>query len=310
MRPGGGRRGKTRPGEARLATGRQFRVVVATDGSAVARAAVAAAVAFPWPRRSLATGVVARGHAAETMEWTSAVWEAIERGLQRVAAEARRVLRERWPDAEVVLSGRPPVPAILTEARGARAIVIGSRGHGLLGRLLLGSVSRGVVRNASCPTLVVKGRTGGFRHFVAGIDGSPNARRAVAFLGALDAPRGGRATLVAVVEPVRLGSISLMPASVRGALARELRREEAARLRRARRELSAAMSPLRKAGWQVRGVVRRGVPRTELLAAAAAARADAIVVGARGAGAVERFLLGSVAEAVLSQSRLPVLVVR
>jgi hypothetical protein len=39
---------------------RGFRVVVGTDGSIHGRAAVAMAVAFPWPPRAQVVGVVAR----------------------------------------------------------------------------------------------------------------------------------------------------------------------------------------------------------------------------------------------------------
>ncbi len=42
---------------------------------------------------------------------------------------------------------------------GVDVIVVGSHGHGGLGRLFLGSVSEHVVRHASCPVLVVRGRT-------------------------------------------------------------------------------------------------------------------------------------------------------
>jgi len=287
-----------------------FLVVIATDGSRVARAAVAAAVAFPWPASARAIGVVARGAVAPAGEWSPAVWEAIDRSLEQVAGEARRVLRRRWPDAEVLVRDKPAVEAILAEARGAQAVVVGSRGHGAIGRLLLGSVSRGVVRRATCPTLVVKARATRFRHFVVGIDGSANSRRAAAFLATLDAPPGARATLVAVVEPERLGSLGLMPAGVRATLQRQMRDLDAERLREARRLMAEAARPLERAGWRVRMVVRRGVPVTELVAASAAARGDVLVVGARGVGGVERLLLGSVAEGALAQSRAPVLVVR
>src|SRR5262245_4363193 len=295
-------------GEQGMARGREFRVVVASDGSAIARAAVEAAVDFPWPERSRASGVVARGRGMVLGNATPAMWEAIDRGLERVAAAVRRALRRRWPAADVAVLDKSPVEAILAEARGAQAIVVGSRGHGLLGRLLLGSVSRGVVRRAPCPTLVVKGRARRFKRFVVGVDGSATARRAAAFMARLRCPRGGSVTLVTVVEPVRLGSLGLMPSGVRATLEREARAMSAERVRRAQRELAAAARPIARAGWRTRTSVRLGVPVTELTGAAAAA--DVLVVGVRGAGGVERLLLGSVAEGVLTRSRFPVLVVR
>jgi nucleotide-binding universal stress UspA family protein len=54
--------------------------------------------------------------------------------------------------------------------------------------------------------------------------------------------------------------------------------------------------------------VRVGRPLEELLACAR--DADVLVVGARGVGAVERLLLGSVAEGLTARSPVPMLVVR
>ena len=42
------------------------------------------------------------------------------------------------------------------EAEGADLVVVGTHGRGTIGRLLLGSVSDHVVRNAPCPVLVVR----------------------------------------------------------------------------------------------------------------------------------------------------------
>jgi nucleotide-binding universal stress UspA family protein len=56
--------------------------------------------------------------------------------------------------------------------------------------------------------------------------------------------------------------------------------------------------------------VRTGLPLAELLAAVRAERADALVLGARGAGAVTHFLLGSVAEAAVKQAPVEVLIVK
>ncbi len=137
---------------------RELRIVVATDGSPGGRAAVAVALEFPWPARSQAQGVVARFRPLPAEDWPAPLWAAIHDSLDRVANAARRALRGRWPTAEVVVLDKPPAEAVVAEARGAGAIVIGSCGHGALGRLVLGSVSRDVVRRAGCPTLVVRSR--------------------------------------------------------------------------------------------------------------------------------------------------------
>jgi nucleotide-binding universal stress UspA family protein len=54
--------------------------------------------------------------------------------------------------------------------------------------------------------------------------------------------------------------------------------------------------------------VRR--PLTELLRGMSASRADVVVAGARGVGAVERLLLGNVAEGALAHAPVSVLIVK
>jgi nucleotide-binding universal stress UspA family protein len=292
-----------------------FRVLVAFDGSASARAAVATTARFPWPRGAGVRVVISRGGwmaAQATAEWGAPVWTALDQSLARMSRVARRALARRWPDAEVVVADQAPVPAILDEARRRRAsaMVLGSRGYGMLGRLVLGSVSRGVVRRATCPVLIVKGRARAVRHLVVGMDGSPNAARAVAFLARLAAPRGGRITVVRVVEPVRLPSTALMPASIRATVTGEAARVTAEKRQAAQRDVVAAARRLSQAGWRARGMVRMGVPLPELTGTVKATRADTLVLGARGVGGVERLLLGSVAEGALNHATVPVLLVK
>src|SRR4030095_6602261 len=63
-----------------------------------------------------------------------------------------------------------------------------------------------------------------------------------------------------------------------------------------------------RAGWRVHNELRVAGPLEELLACAR--DGDVLVVGARGVGAVERLLLGSVAEGLTARSPVPVLVAR
>lgn len=290
---------------------RSFAVLVATDGSPQAQAAVAATVTFPWPEGARAYGVVAPRLPRMTGSRRS-VRAALTRLLLREAQRAQRALRRRWTDAQVAVVDAPPAKAILAKARKrrARGIVLGSRSLSGLRRSVLGSVSRAVVRRAPCAVLVVKGRPRKVQRVLLGLDGSTRSRRAVRFVGRPQPPPGGLATLVAVVEPVRSTSISRLPTSIRAVVGRELAALETRRRRAARREIEAAARRLARLGWIVRTEVRRGVPLTELLRAASASRADVVVVGARGVGGVERLLLGSVAEGALARAPVSVLVVK
>jgi nucleotide-binding universal stress UspA family protein len=145
---------------------------------------------------------------------------------------------------------------------------------------------------------------------VLAVDGSPHSRRAAAFAARLAPPPGGRVTVVSVVEPVRPPSMALLPAAIRGRIAGEAAELERARLDAAQRGAEAAARTMEKGGWRAKASVRTGVPLAELLEAVAEARADLLVLGARGTGGLARLLLGSVTEGALRLASVPVLVVK
>ena len=75
----------------------------------------------------------------------------------RLVQAAAAALREDGLEAVGLMIEGPPVQTILDEAGRLEAdlIIIGSHGYGAVFSALLGSVSSGVVRKASCPVLVV-----------------------------------------------------------------------------------------------------------------------------------------------------------
>lgn len=286
-----------------------FGVIVATDGSPAAIAAVATTIAFPWPARARVNGVVAR-RTPSTAGRPGYVLAAWDRHWARVAASATRALVRRWPDAAVAIVDDTPADAILAEAkrRDADVIVLGWRGHGAFHRFVMGSVSREVVRRAATSVLVTRRRARALRHIVVGFDGSPSARRTIDLLARLAPPRGGLITVVAVAEPVTAPTLALMPRGVREVLHREAAAVERERMTRAERSLKGPVERLAAAGWKVRTAVRCGAPLTELLRVVETAGANVLAVGTRGNAAVERLILGSVAEGAINRARVPVLV--
>lgn len=138
-------------------------VVVGVDGSAAGLAALGVAVeeaamrhvpvlavhAVHW--RSLGTDLV-RPSDAQLLEWGT-----------RLISGVVEPVRAEWPDMVIeqrVVAGHPA--RVLDDAAGATdLLVVGSRGHGRLAGLLLGSVSMHLLQHARRPTLVVADKLAG-----------------------------------------------------------------------------------------------------------------------------------------------------
>lgn len=77
----------------------------------------------------------------------------IEGAAKDVADEAVR--RAGTVPTEVVARCDRPSDVLVEASSGAALLVVGSRGHGAVGSLLLGSVSNFVVHHAKCPVVIV-----------------------------------------------------------------------------------------------------------------------------------------------------------
>ena len=299
-----------------MAISKRHRILIATDGSPSAQAALATAVKFPWSASARARAVVARpdwltGNSADARAVLVPIAEAAD--PVGAADSARRALTPRWGKADVVSLDERPVDAILAEAQrfNASVIVVGWRGHGTFHRLLAGSVSRTVAAQAKCPVLVVREAPRAVRRVVLAFDGCPNAKRALDFLCSLEPTPGSRVVLVNVVEPVSVpASVSRLPTSVRGHIRRGASAMNEERHRKAQETLDAAIPRLIRCGWAAKGEVRVGASLANVLGAAEDHRADVLVLGARATSGVERALLGSVANGAMDRSSVPVLLVR
>lgn len=199
-----------------------------------------------------------------------------------------------------------PVDVILdlAEEMGAELVVMGRRGHGTLERLLLGSVSEGVVHHATRPVLVMRGGESAWppQRVVIGEDGSNAAKRAGEIAASIGALYGARGILVRAYpelpEADQVGR-TLDPRVVDDAL------------RRAERELHERAKELRSpSGATLKIGLAAGDPAAAVLAAArgGVGAATLIAAGSRGLGPVRRLRLGSVSTRVLRAAEGPVLV--
>jgi nucleotide-binding universal stress UspA family protein len=289
----------------------ELRILAGVDGSAHARAALATVVDGPWPDDARVRAVVSRQIRGPHQR--SILLTALDRRPDDTAERAKRALGRRWSDAEAVVVDKAPVEGILSEAEKFRAdvIAVGWRGHGGVRALLMGSVSRGVVRGAKCAVLVARRRPPArIRKIVLAFDGSPNASRAVTLLARLSPRRNGHVTLVQVVQLVMPTTRGPAVQGIRTSIDQELKRINAKRSKTAEKALVRAAQKLNRKGWRTDIELRAGEPLRELIEAVNKSRAQLLVVGARGTGGLRRLLLGSVAEGVLSRSPVPVLLAR
>jgi nucleotide-binding universal stress UspA family protein len=141
-------------------------VVVGVDGtpSSVAATVFAAKEAR---LRAVALRVVSAWAMPVQSQWGYAHWrtdlmdswnEVYEEAARTAAESAAALVAEQAPDVAVTVEtvGRPASLALLAESRGADLLVVGSHGHGPMGRLFLGSVGHALVQTAHCPVAVVR----------------------------------------------------------------------------------------------------------------------------------------------------------
>jgi nucleotide-binding universal stress UspA family protein len=85
-------------------------------------------------------------------------WDVVETRQEEHLAERLAGYGEKFPDVTVrrIVEGGQARQLLLDHARGAQLVVVGSRGRGALGGLLLGSTSQALIQHAPCPVLVVR----------------------------------------------------------------------------------------------------------------------------------------------------------
>ncbi|MDF3292610.1 universal stress protein [Streptomyces silvisoli] len=215
---------------------------------------------------------------------------------QGIVDEATAIAQEAHPDLEVTSDLPMGVPAavLLSEAEHAHMIVLGAKGLGGFGSLLLGSVAQQVVGHSASPVVIVNHVTMGHRRIVVGADGSPHSLAALAYAFQEASLRGAQ------LHVLHAWSGPGTPAVTSSDKAAEEQQ----------RAMAEWLAPLRKEhpGVEVLEDLTGESPVPAL--ARASDRADLMVVGSRGRGGFHGLALGSVSHALLQFSQCPLAVVR
>lgn len=287
------------------------KILVPYDFSSHSDAALRRALALARPTRARlhllhAFGVPIAGLSPYEMVVPTGVWDAIREGAAQSLEEIRRDLAKQGVEADVEVSARLPVEAILAgvEETGADLISMGTRGRTGLKHVLLGSVAERTLRQARCPVLAVKADDPGGppRCVVIAVDFSAPGDHAQEVGVALARRFGAEVHVVHAFEMPRAVMVSYDVGIPETATA--------AAHAVARRKLDAAVARARGAGGEASGHLVDAPAAQGISDLAGQLKADLVVVGTHGHTGVRHVLLGSVAERTLRLAPCAVMTVR
>jgi nucleotide-binding universal stress UspA family protein len=303
------------------------KVLLATDCSDQATAAARFLNELPFKTPISATLITALGDPygstpEATQQWFPELLLQERERAERHQQELAGILCDRCTNVDKICRPGHPVKVILAEAEDLDCdlIVIGARGHSLIGRLLIGSVSDSVATHAKCSVLVVrpdgKGGNGGNGgnepsdanpagngRIIVGYDGSNASCEAVEELLALNWNPDTAVELVGVapIYDYLLGN-GLSTAAI-------VNEEE-------------IFKEMKKSGQEMKDRIGKSLPNTKsvivhdqrvgdaIVDLTEKENADLVVVGDSGHSLLDDFLLGSTSKYVLRHAKCSVWISR
>jgi nucleotide-binding universal stress UspA family protein len=241
--------------------------------------------------------------------------ERVIKEAEEFAAKAARRLRSEFPEWNVksqVITGTPAWELIdAANDWKADLVIVGSEGRSAIERFLLGSVSKRVVTDSRSSVRVARPHVEKDENapprIIVGVDGSPAAEQAIYAVGQRVWDDGTEVRLIAVDDstpPVQI--VSRLPQAAEMINSYYQKRDS-----RVSAMLEWATNELNAIGLKTSILTERGDPKNVLLEEARKWNADSIFVGMRDfKSAFERFRLGSVSTAVVTNAHCSVEVVR
>ncbi|ELZ22365.1 universal stress protein UspA-like protein [Halosimplex carlsbadense 2-9-1] len=285
-------------------------ILVATDGSAhaerAARHAVSLAESFDATVTVLGVADLQRAAGAFSAGGIDDEFrERVRAGSESAVEDAAALADDRVPVETAVVDG-DPAEAIVDYADDEEfdAVAMGTHGRRGLSRLVFGSVARYVVRHTTRPVLTARETDGDpvtdYDDVLVPTDGSDATEAAVDHGLAIADAFGATVHAVNIVDLSGMAAGSGVEPPTQQ-LERYTEAGEAA--------VDAVAERAHEAGLDAVTSVEHGFPAADLLGYVDEAGVDLVAMGTHGRTGIDRVLLGSTTERILSQSPVPVVAV-
>ncbi len=233
----------------------------------------------------------------------------LEERLCQGKAACEKAVEEYSPEFGVdleylVIQGEPhEVITEMARKREADLIAMGTYGRRGLKRMIMGSVTSGVILDSPCDVLIVKKPceecTGRYHRVLIPYDGSEPSKRAIMRVGNITNSNEPSATMLYVIPRYEEMVGFFKTDSIEGRI-----QEEATRIMLEGEQLAAAQ------GLNTNTAIEEGRAADKIVEAAKELESELIVIGSHGWHGMDKSILGSTAERVIAHSPIPILIVR
>lgn len=271
-------------------------VIVPLDGSELAEQALPFATAIA---KGLGVPLeLLRVMPAETAGEEDEARAYLDHVRDRVGDQAQVTIKTGKPAAQIIAA---------SEAATEPLIVMTTHGRGGIGRLVFGSVADQILRGITAPVLLIRSGTttaaeANVQTIMVPLDGSEFSEVALPYAERLAKVFNAEVRLVSVVEAAYVADGTVLAPAVAA--------EAIPEVRETAEYLVSVAQRLRDNGIRVQTQVLEGFPTNQLLAYEKESRADLAVMATHTRTGLGRLVYGSVAERVLNNGTVPVLMVQ
>jgi nucleotide-binding universal stress UspA family protein len=304
-----------------------MKILLATDGSDSANTAIDYLVNFPLPEASqiILMTVIEKEiyQGKKKTELDAEQQELLQQTKQMLRDKARELLTtasERLARAglscsTLIRAGHPARELVrIAKKREVDLVVVGSHGLGGIKRFLLGSVSDQVLAYAPCSVLIVRPSASGTRspethaestatnHWLLAYDDSDSAKQAVVFC-----------TLLPLPETTRITALTVLPLMT--LYRQDIKQQLSWVWQEKKKSAQKALEHLpQESKWSKIQIATQLLEAPDvsqaILELAEQSHSNLIVLGHKGKGAMQKFLLGSVTRRIAHHAPCSVLAVR